>query len=273
MISNGECLTTDGSSLARWSNVGNNFSATQVQIEYRIDPFSSEGQKWIKRLRLALASHFSTTKWYLSGEGPNQMDAADITFRTFPLMIGLMMVVVLVFIGVAFRSVVAPLRSVFCLAWLLIMTFGLAIFTFQDGWLSFLNWSQVEARSSGAMNWMSPCIAFSVIVGLGLDYDIFYTEHFMEERQRGHDDKEAAVRALTATANIISAAGIVMVIAFLPMILCTIPTLNEIGFLLIVAVLISCFIATKVTIPASVAVLGKRSVLPTKDAELDDNSR
>jgi len=28
----------------------------------------------------------------------------------------------------------------------------------------------------GALFWMSPCIAFSILVGLGLDYDIFMME-------------------------------------------------------------------------------------------------
>ena len=78
-------------------------------------------------------------------------------------------------------EVVAPLRAVVCLLWMLGLTFGLAVFVFQDGALNWTGIPQLSARSDGAMNWMSPCIAFSVVVGLGLDYDIFYSESVLEE--------------------------------------------------------------------------------------------
>jgi len=231
-------------------------------INYQIDPFSTEGQEWITRLRVAVSEKSHIAKWYITGEGPNQMDAADETFARFPLMIVLMMISVMVLIGVAFKSIVAPLRAVFCLLWMLAMSFGLAIFVFQDGWLNWLHWSQLGARSTGAMSWMSPCIACSVIIGLGLDYDIFYTESVVEEREHGYDEREAALRALTDTANTISAAGMIMAIAFGALLLCTIPTLNEIAFLLIVGVLIDCFINTKIIMPAAMALLGRYNFWP-----------
>ena len=119
----------------------------------------------------------------------------------------LMMIVVLLLIGLSFRSVVAPIRAVVSLLWMLVVTFGVAVFTFQDNAFGFLHWSQLGARSTGAMNWMSPCVAFSVVVGLGLDYDIFFSERVAEERENGYSNKVAIVRALAATANTISAAG------------------------------------------------------------------
>merc|ERR1719409_1580522 len=103
-------------------------------------------------------------------------------------MIGLMMSVVLLLIGFAFQSIVAPLRAVIVLLWMLVVTFGIAIFTFQSGMFDFLSWPQLGQRDAGAMYWMSPCIAFSVVVGLGLDYDIFYSERVLEEREKGHSD-------------------------------------------------------------------------------------
>merc|ERR1712048_1366812 len=99
----------------------------------------------------------------------------------------------------------------------------------------------MEQRVSG-MNWMSPCIAFPIVVGLGLDYDIFYTERVLEECEKGMCEKQAAIKALEATANTISAAGTIMVIAFMLLLMSSTPTLNEVAFLLIVGVLIDCFL-------------------------------
>jgi len=261
MILNGRCTRAG---LGAWSDVGGLYSATQVTITYAVDPFSTEGQRWVTRMRDALARQTSVAAWYLAGEGPNQMDAASETFKSFPIMILLMMGVVLLLIGISFKSVVAPFRAVFCLVWMLVMTFGAAVFVFQDGALSWLGWSQLGLRGSGAMSWMSPCIACSVIVGLGLDYDIFYTESVLEECEHGHGEKEATIRALTDTANTISAAGVIMVIAFGSLLLCTTPCLNEIAFLLVVGILIDCFITTKIIMPASMYWLGRFNFWPHK---------
>lgn len=262
MILFGEC-TKAGNPLG--SGMYNpDHTATLVRISYRVDPFSRDGQHWIVHLRDATAEHPGVGTWYVTGEGPTQMDVANKTFNALPTMIAAMMCVVLVLIGIAFRSVVVPIRAVCCLLWMLIMTFGLAIFTFQDGCFNWLNWGQLGSRSTGAMFWMSPCIAFSILVGLGLDYDIFYTERVVEEREKGYSESEAAVRALAFTANTISAAGVIMVIAFMSLLLSSTPTLNEIAFLLIIGILVDCFITTKIAIPAGIALLCGKHFWPNK---------
>lgn len=266
MILNGRCSASGLASPGQWSNVGRPYSATKVMVSYQIDPFSATGQVWIEQLRSALRAPngASAGEWFVFGVGPIQMDVAKKTFARLPLLVALMMCVVFVVIGVAFKSLVAPFRAVLCLLWMLIITFGLAIFVFQNGWLDFLNMPQVGMRSTGAMSWMSPCIAFPVVVGLGLDYDIFYSERVLEERGKGYPDRVAAVRALAATADAISAAGCIMVVAFFSLLLSTTPTLNEIAFLLVVGVLIDCFVTTKVIIPCAVALLGPASFWPRR---------
>ena len=82
--------------------------------------------------------------------------------------------------------------------------------------------------------------------------------------ERGYSERQSSIRALTATANTISAAGLIMVIAFLSLLLSTTPTLNEIAFLLIVGVLVDCGITTKVIIPGAIAILGRYNFWPAK---------
>ena len=132
-----------------------------------------------------------------------------------------------------FKSVVAPIRAVFCLLWMLAVTMGINIFVFQDGAFDFLHWAQLSGRSSGAMSWLSPAVALPILIGLGLDYDIFYTERVAEEREHGYSESVAANRALVATADLISAAGIIMVVAFLSVLLSSTESLNEIALMLI----------------------------------------
>lgn len=107
----------------------------------------------------------------LSGIGPEQMDGAAHTFASFPLMILVTLLIVTVVIGAAFRSVLVPIRAVVCIVWMLAIVFGAALFIYQKG---ALKWLGITAFSpdGDALFWMSPCIAFSIVVGLGLDYDV-----------------------------------------------------------------------------------------------------
>lgn len=261
MIMNGSC---SASGMGTWSHEKGPYSATTVAITYALDPFSSKGQEWISRIRVAVSDHTDVATWYVVGDAPSQMDIANKTFSQFPFMIMLMMIIVLVLMAVSFKSVVAPLRAVCCLLWMLAVTFGLAVFTFQDGLLGFFNMPQLSKRHDGAMHFMSPCVAFAVLVGLGLDYDIFYSERVIEEREHGHTEPVAAIRSLVATANTISAAGFIMAAAFCSLLLSSTPTLNEIAFLLIVGVLIDCAITTKIIIPVVIGVLGQFNFWPRK---------
>merc|ERR1719498_1118463 len=179
------------------------------------------------------------------------------------MMCGLMMFVVFAVMAVAFKSAIAPMRAVLCLLWMLIITAGLSIYVFQDGLLGFLSYSPLGARNSG-MSWMSPAMAFPVAVGLGLDYDIFYSEAVVEFWELGYTEKDAAVRALMATANTISAAGVIMVIAFLSLLISSTPALNEIAFILIVGIIIDCFITTKIIIPSAMALLRRSNFWPRR---------
>ena len=85
--------------------------------------------------------------------------------------------------------------------------------------------------SQGAMFWMTPCVAFSIVVGLGLDYgegaalathhlslpaltlfsvfraDVFFMESAVEFYDEGASGKDAVLKALEQTGNIICVAG------------------------------------------------------------------
>jgi len=264
-----------GSSMVKWSHEGGPYSATIVTISYRIDPFSTEGSKWIDALREGTSMQHmrEIASWEILGVGAIQKDAAKASFDRLPLMVTVMMLVVFVVISIAFRSIVAPLRAVFCLTWMLVITFGLAIYTFQNGMLSFLHLKQLGQRSAGGMSWMAPTMGLPLMVGLGLDYDIFYSERVIEEWLHGHSEKDSATRGLGETANTITAAGAIMIVAFCSLLICDIPLLNETSFLLIIGIFIDCFVTTKIIIPCAMALLGGKNFWPRKHRTIANDAR
>jgi uncharacterized membrane protein YdfJ with MMPL/SSD domain len=80
-------------------------------------------------------------------------------------------------------------------------------------------------------------------------------ESVVEFWDHGASARDAVIMALDATGNIICLAGVIMTLAFGSLLVGVSPTLNQIGYLLIVGVLIDCFITTKVIIPCAMALM------------------
>lgn len=84
----------------------------------------------------------------------------------------------------------------------------------------------------------------------------------MEHWYHGKGGRAAVIEALDQAGTIISAAGIIMFLAFGALGASTTPVLNQIGFMLCVGVLLDCFITTKVRPRASIQHFGERFKIP-----------
>jgi uncharacterized membrane protein YdfJ with MMPL/SSD domain len=202
-------------------------TATKIKVSTSLDPFSTVGQKWISAMRDALEANQNVVpdpsfpdepvlvgEMHLTGMAEEQMDGAAATFASLPRVIALTLLIVMCVIGGAFKSVLVPLRAVLCLMWMLVVTFGAAVLVYQSGVLesSGLRPFTVSPAPPAphALFWMSPCIAFSILVGLGLDYDVFFMESVVEHFDQGYSARDAVGLALSHTGNIICVAGVIM---------------------------------------------------------------
>ena len=100
------------------------------------------------------------------------------------------------------------------------------------------------------------------LVGVALDYDIFYVEAVLEHCRSGSTPKEASLSALNQTANTITAAGIIMIIAFVPLLLSSTLVMRQIGFMAVVGLAISSGWSTKVVAPLWLQMLDSCSFWP-----------
>eukprot|EP00928_Gymnodinium_smaydae_P031588 TRINITY_DN23140_c0_g1_i1.p1 TRINITY_DN23140_c0_g1~~TRINITY_DN23140_c0_g1_i1.p1 ORF type:complete len:1055 (+),score=164.37 TRINITY_DN23140_c0_g1_i1:91-3165(+) len=251
MIIDGTC-TNDAQlgPILSWSHVGGNYSATEVLISYSLNPFSIEGRDWIQRLRGAVKQHEEVGTWFVDGDAVYHWDYATEVGGRFPhvlmWMTGLVFLCMLVFS----RSLVSPLRALLCLAWMLVIGLGLTILAFQ--------------LEDGSIYWMVPIISMPMMIGLGFDYDVFYTEAVVERCERGDAVAEAAVRSLANTADTITAAGVIMVLAFVPLLFGSTAVLRQISLLLILGVLVDCFVSTKFVVPAAIGLMDSCSFWPRR---------
>eukprot|EP00756_Hemistasia_phaeocysticola_P011157 Hpha_TRINITY_DN15094_c1_g10::TRINITY_DN15094_c1_g10_i1::g.123779::m.123779/K06994/K06994; putative drug exporter of the RND superfamily len=239
--------------------------ATWVRFTPPFAPEGVQGSDWLHAARKA-AEEFPRMygiKMDIVGQPCDGIDAMDSLYDEFPAMVGVTSAVVTVFVGLAFRSVFVPLRSVATIALTIMFVQGLAALVYQHGALDWTGFSGF--RSTNAVIYINPLLSFSIIVGIGLDYDIFLITRIVEYRKifgRIHPERtdfentqEAIKVGLTKTAGIITAAGVIMAIAFSGLLLSKEPEMNQLAFYMVFAVIFDTFIIRPVLVPATMSLL------------------
>jgi uncharacterized membrane protein YdfJ with MMPL/SSD domain len=164
-------------------------------------------------------------------------------------------VAVFLLMGSSFRSVFLPLRSVFSIGLTLAFTFGLGVLVYEKG---IAEWTGVQALSASHHEfcWLVPVMSFSLIVGLALDYDVFLVSRILEYRLDGYEHKSSIAAALHSTGGIITAAGIIMAVAFGSLLLSSSPVLCQWSFLITAAVLFDTFVVRTIVVPIVTSLAG-----------------
>ena len=236
-----------------------NHQATSVTAILEVDPFTPAGIQWLNDARALLNSITSDEELfdvYIIGGAAIEYDAINAIFAAFPKMIGLTTFIVFIFMGVSFRSVGAPIRSVLSIGATLSFVYGLVVLVYQYG---VFDWTNLRCISSvGALSFLPPIMGFTVVVGLGLDYDVFLTTRILEYRMMGYNNTSSIILGLDKTGRIITAAGIIMCAAFGGMLFSSTIVLNQFAFFLVSAVLLDTFVIRTLLVPIVLELSGEK---------------
>jgi len=244
-------------------------NVTQISLMTSFPPLGDEAEPWVKKLRDVLkqkqaradAALPGAFRFYLTGGATSALDAVSRIYDLFPVVVAVTVGCVLLLTGLLFRSVVVPLRLVLTLAVPLVFTYGLAVMAYQDSDFHFLGSRVNQAKG---LYWLNPVMAFSILVGLGLDYDLFLSLRIAEFRQLGFTNTAAIRKGVYKTGSIITGAGLIMAIAFFGLMLSSTAVLLEFGSMLMFAVLFDTFIVRTVFLPAVLHLLGAATWWPGK---------
>ncbi|MCW3067255.1 MAG: hypothetical protein JWN32_4427 [Solirubrobacterales bacterium] len=89
-----------------------------------------------------------------------------------------------------------------------------------------------------------------------MDYEVFLMSHMQEHYRKSHDNHEAVVDGLAATARVITSAALIMVCVFGSFILNGDPTVKQFGIGLSVAIAVDATIVRCLLVPAVMAMMG-----------------
>eukprot|EP00040_Diaphanoeca_grandis_P037052 m.239504 g.239504 ORF g.239504 m.239504 type:complete len:890 (-) comp33745_c6_seq1:229-2898(-) len=239
------------------------------------DPYAGIGLDWYPDTISVMNKHTALvpgSEAYLSGGAATFIDSVTAVYARYTTIIGATIVFVMLWIGVAFRSILIPLRAVVTIGCTICYVYGIAVWTYEYGifdWLHFAGMTPTieVGEVHGAIYWMVPIMTFSILVGLGLDYDVFLISRVVEYRKAGVSSRDAIICGTAMTGGIITAAGIIMGIAFAGLLFCNEAVLNELSFFLLIAVLIDTMVIRTMLVPAIMLLLGEANWWPTKVPE------
>jgi putative drug exporter of the RND superfamily len=227
----------------------------KIDVVTRHDPASEQAQAFAGRLRASVipAARFGSTARVLAGGGAAY--AADFISRTlgsFPwLVLGVLGLTYLLLVR-AFRSLLLPLKAIVLNMLTVAAASGLMIAVFQWGWgrpFGLLRVGQIEA-------WI-PVFMFTLLFGLSMDYEVFLVTRMREAWDRTRSNTGAVIDGLANTGRIVTAAGLIMAAAFSGMLVGSIPTMQQLGFGLAVAILIDITLVRGLLLPSTMALVGR----------------
>ena len=191
-----------------------------------------------------------------------QIDSMEQTNERMPWMLSMIILGIFVMIALMFKAPFLPLRLFFAVVIPIAFVYGVAVGIYVLGWLDWMEWASLH--SGDGIIWMAPCVTITVLMGLALDYEIFLFSRVFEYRHKGYGTRASIVLAVANTGPIISAAGIVMAMAFFGMLLQCIVSSNQMGFLFVFGVLIDTFIVRPMLVPSILSLVDALNWWPNK---------
>jgi RND superfamily putative drug exporter len=152
-----------------------------------------------------------------------------------------------------FRSVFAALKAIALNLLSVAASFGALVLVFQDGHGSRL---LGVPGGTGSVFPLVPIVAFAIVFGLSMDYEVFLVARVLEARRSGLSETDAIPEGLARTAGLITSAAAIMIVVFAAFTFGNFLVVKMIGFTLAVAVFIDATLVRIVIGPALLRIAG-----------------
>ena len=152
-----------------------------------------------------------------------------------------------------FRSVFAAVKAIVLNLLSVAASIGALVLVFQDGYGS----SLLGVREgTGSVFPIVPIVAFAIVFGLSMDYEVFLVARVLEARRSGLSEMDAIPEGLARTAGLITSAASIMIVVFAAFTFGSLLVVKMLGFALAVAVFIDATLVRIVIGPALLRVAG-----------------
>jgi uncharacterized membrane protein YdfJ with MMPL/SSD domain len=236
--------------------VSSDGTTVNMSAELSYDPYSEQALDTITDIRGTLRASLQGTNLadattYVGGVTAEVRDNLDTQKRDFVVIALVVLLGTFLILAVLLRSLVAPIYMVATIVLAYAATMGLTVAFFQyvlgyDGlWID------------------APIAAFVILVALGIDYSIFLMTRVKEEcHTHARSTTEAVRNALARTGSVITSCGIILAGTFTPLLFSGIKSYLEMGFAIVVGLVLDTFVIRTLLVPAIAVKVGHRNWWP-----------
>jgi RND superfamily putative drug exporter len=221
-------------------------------------PQDEETDRLVDRLRndvVPAATAGGDSVAYVSGQTAAFKDIADQIIDRMPLFLVFIIGVTFIVLAMAFRSIVISAKAAITTLMSAFVGFGVLTLVVQEGHLLELT----GLDRTGPIETFVPPIAFAILFGLSMDYEVFLMSRIREERVHGLKTRAAVEHGISAIGRVVVAAALIMGTVFAAFLLSADRVPKEFGLLLAIAILTDALIVRMTLVPAFLTLMGEKS--------------
>jgi RND superfamily putative drug exporter len=158
-------------------------------------------------------------------------------------------------LAMAFRSAVIAVKAALTTLLSALVGFGVLTWVVQHGH----GMGIIGLDRTGPIESFVPPIAFAILFGLSMDYEVFLMSRIREEHVHGGSTVESVKNGVAGVGRVIAAAALIMSSVFFSFLLAPDRVSKEFGLLLGVSILVDALLMRLTLVPALLTVLGERS--------------
>ena len=180
---------------------------------------------------------------YVTGTAALMNDIADDVGEQFSMIRVVVSILLIILLFVILGSYLTPIRAILTILFSVILSVSLTNVLF------------VNIMGTPVL-FLVPIVLFVVLLGLGMDYEIFLTTKIRENRSKGMDNHDAISQAIRDAGPVITLCALLMGGTFLTLTLAGSSMLQEFGFALGVGILIDGLLMVGFVSPAMMHLMG-----------------
>jgi len=218
-------------------------------------PQSAQTSNLVNRLRdkvIPAIERSTRVRVFVGGATAAQVDFAHVLSSKLPVFIAVVIALAALLLLVVFRSLVIPVQAAVMNLLSIAASLGIVQAVFERGWLSSLFGVQ-----AGPIDAFIPVLAFAIVFGLSMDYEVFLVSRVHEEWNARRDASAAVREGLARTGRVITAAAAVMVAVFAAFAISGNRVLAMFGLAMATAVFLDALVVRMLLLPAVLQLLGR----------------
>jgi RND superfamily putative drug exporter len=194
---------------------------------------------------------------YVTGQNAAFTDIGNQILRRLPWFLLFIIGVTVVLLTMAFRSLVIAVKAALTTLLSAFVGFGVLVGVVQLGH----GMGILGLDRTGPIESFVPPIAFAILFGLSMDYEVFLMSRVREEHVRGKQTRQALTDGIAGVGRVIVAAALIMSSVFFSFTIGDDRITKEFGLLLGIAILCDALLVRMTMVPALLTMLAERSWL------------